>query len=116
MYRITYFTALNHIRKHTIKTKTIEDWDHPQSDSSALAIVHSEDREKVIDLALKRLKPQERAIITLFYLEEQSIEEIAAITKLSISNTKVKIHRTRKKLKSILSEQLKGEELDLLYN
>ena len=36
-------------------------------------------------------------MITLFYYEEKSIEEIGEVLKLSPGNVKVKLHRTRKK-------------------
>ena len=60
------------------------------------------------------LKVEERVIITLFYYEEQSIEEISKITKLTVSNVKVKIHRTRKKLYGILNQLLKNELSSLI--
>jgi len=37
-------------------------------------------------------------LITLFYYEEKSIEEIGEVLKLSPGNVKVKLHRTRKKI------------------
>jgi len=48
---------------------------------------------------LKTLKPNEYSVITLFYLKEKSIEEIAKITSLSKANIKVLLHRARHKLK-----------------
>ena len=37
-------------------------------------------------------------MITLFYYEEKSIEEIGEVLKLSPGNVKEKLHRTRKKI------------------
>jgi RNA polymerase sigma-70 factor (ECF subfamily) len=42
-------------------------------------------------------------LITLFYMDDQSIGEISEITGLSQSNIKVRLHRTRKKLYQILN-------------
>ena len=41
---------------------------------------------------------EEKVLITLFYFEEKSIEEIGEVLKLSSGNVKVKLHRTRKKI------------------
>jgi DNA-directed RNA polymerase specialized sigma24 family protein len=41
----------------------------------------------------------------LFYLEELSYEEITVITNLSLANIKVKLHRSKKKLKRLLTPQ-----------
>lgn len=50
-------------------------------------------------------------MITLYYLDENSVEEIGAITGFTISNVKVKLHRARKRfyeaLKLILKDEVK---------
>lgn len=38
----------------------------------------------------------------MFYKQEKTVEELASITGLSLSNVKVKLHRTRKKLMSLM--------------
>jgi len=48
--------------------------------------------------AIDLLNVEEKALITLFYFEEKSIEEIGEVLKLSSGNVKVKLHRTRKKI------------------
>jgi len=48
-------------------------------------------------------------LITLYYLNENSVEEISEITGLSKSNIKVKLFRIRKKLYAELSFLLKEE-------
>ena len=55
---------------------------------------------------MKELKEEESLIITLFYLNENSIEEISVITSYSIPNVKVKLHRARKKLYSLLNKNV----------
>jgi RNA polymerase sigma-70 factor (ECF subfamily) len=47
--------------------------------------------------------------MTFFYLEELGVDEIVTITGLGESNVKVKLHRSRKKLLSILQDHLKEE-------
>ena len=38
----------------------------------------------------------------MFYKQEKTVEELATITGLSLSNVKVKLHRIRKKLMSLM--------------
>ena len=109
LYQITYFTAINFLRKNTISTTTDYPEDLIESDETIISSIQQSEREHYINKALSFLEPTERAIITLFYLEEHSIKEISEITTLTESNVKVKIHRTRKKIYSILNKLLKNE-------
>lgn len=111
LYQITYFTAASYLRKHKIKTVSeypIDEINHNESNSS-IDQLQQKERQEFIDQAMLHLNHEERAVITLFYLDEFSIKEIAAITKLKESNVKVKIHRTKKKLYGILNLLLKNE-------
>ncbi len=58
----------------------------------------NEERLQRLEQALDQLRPDDRALILLFYKQEKTMEEIAEITGLTLSNVKVKIHRIRKKL------------------
>lgn len=59
----------------------------------------TDDEERTARLiqAIDLLNVEEKALITLFYYEEKSIEEIGEVLKLSPGNVKVKLHRTRKR-------------------
>jgi len=70
-----------------------------------LSSSENEDRIKKLELAIIQLNPDERALITLFYNEDKSIDELATIFKLTSSNVKVKLHRTRKKLCVLINNQ-----------
>ena len=60
----------------------------------------TDDEERTAKLiqAIDLLNVEEKVLITLFYFEEKSIEEIGEVLKLSSGNVKVKLHRTRKKI------------------
>ena len=64
-----------------------------------------ESRE-VLQWALGKLTAEERMIITLLHLEELPVKEAADLLGWSTINVKVKAHRTRKKLRKIISELL----------
>jgi RNA polymerase sigma-70 factor, ECF subfamily len=62
---------------------------------------------------LSQLSADEAMVVSMFYLDQLSIEEIAERTGWSLSNVKVKAHRTRKKLKHIFDE---NEGIRLQYS
>ena len=70
--------------------------------------VLKESRE-VLQWALNKLAAEERMVITLLYLEELSVKEAADLLGWTVVNVKVKAHRTRNKLRKIISELLGGE-------
>jgi len=72
------------------------------------------DQQKFINIALHELNVEDRLLLTLFYLNESSIEEISEITDITQENLKMKIHRARKKMYIILERKLKTEIQNLL--
>jgi RNA polymerase sigma-70 factor (ECF subfamily) len=52
-------------------------------------------------------------MITLFYLKELTLEEIAEITKISAKTAKVKIHRARVRLAEEMKKHLRDEVKNL---
>lgn len=58
----------------------------------------SEAQEEALRAALDRLAPDERALIQLHYYENRPLSECGEILSLTESNTKVRLHRIRKKL------------------
>jgi RNA polymerase sigma-70 factor, ECF subfamily len=115
LYQIAYFTAINAVRKKKIEINEFTEISTLESNESSIDHLESQDRKELIQKAILHLKADERGVITLYYLEEFSIEEVAKITRLSISNVKVKVHRARKKLYGILELMLKEEFKTLKY-
>jgi len=56
------------------------------------------------------LSPEDNKILTLYYLDDQSIDMITNLTGNSNSNVKVRLHRARKKLKKKLENYLHYEQ------
>ena len=63
-----------------------------------------------LQLAISWLSAEERALITLFYYENKSIEDCAYILQQSEGNIKVRLHRVRKKLSLYLYRIKYGNE------
>ena len=72
------------------------------------------EHRKHIQAALQSLNLNERLCISLFYLNELSIEEIRGVTGLSASNIKVLLHRGRKNLYTALCQHLKSEITNII--
>jgi RNA polymerase sigma-70 factor (ECF subfamily) len=62
---------------------------------------------EILDWALDRLAAEDRMVLELVYLEGHSVKEAASLLGWSSANVKVRSFRSRKKLHSLLSKQLK---------
>lgn len=107
LYRIVYNTSLNHLRKSNPDIRSIDDEANPlklpdAGTPDAGWLMEREERNVSLREAVSKLSPDDAAIINLFYLQEQSLEEICAITSMSMSNAKTKLCRARQRLKIIL--------------
>ncbi len=72
------------------------------------------DQQQYISLAMQHLPPDDVTMITLFYFQEHTLEEIAEITGIPANTAKVKLHRARKRLGEELKRLLKSEAQTLL--
>ena len=102
MYRIAYNTAISKTRKKQMEVSAIDDHILDNHSDGEL-FEHSEDfgyedKKKYFDAALKKIPEEDSMLLTMFYMQEQSIEDISMVTGLSASNVKVKLHRIRKKV------------------
>jgi len=106
LYSITYNACISELRKRRIEFKSLDD--------RQISDQKKEDQEKYLNLALEKLPEDDQVLVTLYYYESQSMDEISQITGLTVSNIKVKIHRARKRMYTILHEMLKEEVYSLL--
>jgi RNA polymerase sigma factor (sigma-70 family) len=115
MYRITYNTCISEVRKKKVYFTSTDDVQIvDEAEEMNLDGIPAENREKFVKEALEKLPEDEYTLILLYYFEEQSVEDICKVTGLSESNAKVKLHRARKKLYTILNEMLKGDLYTIL--
>ncbi|HMN33023.1 MAG TPA: RNA polymerase sigma factor [Chitinophagaceae bacterium] len=61
--------------------------------------LNSKELKMKISMILQKLNEKEASVLSLFYLEEMSIKEIAQILSYTESNVKVLLHRARKNFK-----------------
>ena len=106
LYRIVYHKSLDRIKKNN-KYRTLELFEEltdfeTEEIENALHYLQLNERNNLVKKAIDQLPEVESAIISFFYFEELSIQEIAKITTLTEDNVKVKLFRTRKKLFTLL--------------
>lgn len=108
LYRIACNTALTAVRRRQ-RRFALFDFSRAErlpevSDEGELAEL-SEAQEQALRSALDRLDPDERALIQLHYYENRPLSECGEILSLTESNTKVRLHRIRKKLGVWITEK-----------
>ena len=111
LYTIAYRTAL--AKTKLKKFDTVDDNFHVEiaTDDTFPQLEEMKNQEQKIYVkkAIDALPEVDSAIISLFYMDECSIQEIVDITQLKESNVKVKLHRARKALKANLEGLLQQE-------
>lgn len=115
LYTIAYRSAISKIRKKQLPTNSIDDTDTHEvviSDSmTQLELLQEKDRKYYVQQALGNMEEDESALLTLYYLQELSVKEVAEIMDLTEANVKVKLFRARKRLhielQNLLSDELK---------
>ena len=108
IYRIAYNAAISATRK--------QNHDVLHLDDAALANLKdtqvdealeddSEEQLRRLSRAMEKLNADERVLLTLYYMEERPLTEVAFISGMTESNAKVKLHRIRKKLYIIIKQE-----------
>lgn len=116
LYTIAYRSAISRARQRRTDTDHLDDLTHQPNAAGTGEALHKKDVRQYLNQALEKLTPEESTILSLHYLDEQSVEEIVTITGLSASNVKVRLFRSRKRLEAVLNKELNGEARSLLLN
>jgi len=119
LYSIVYTTAMTFLRKKRVDTESIDDentYIQLESQSSGMKNNMAENRSRsyYLNQAIEQLLPDDATIITLFYMGEQSLEEIARTLGIEPNTVKVKLFRARQRLKEKLEKNLKNEVKELI--
>lgn len=113
LYKIAYNTSLDAIKKKKSEYNTIAideiTINYIASVETVLDGIERKERAGIINNCLEQLPEDEKAILLFFYFKELSLKEIIEITSLSEANVKVKLHRARKKLLSIVKNTVEPE-------
>jgi len=116
IYKVAYNGCLDQIKKNKKYQNDVEINEFTQHKIKSLdnafdALVEQE-RNQLIQNCLNLLPSEDSFLLTLYYFEEQSLDEIATVVGLTPNNVKVKLFRSRKKLASILTNRLEPEIIE----
>ena len=113
-YRIVYNTALTKLSSKKRQTESemtdIDELHDLESKYSADEIIKS-DLSDAVRKIVNELPAKNSAVITLFYLEEMTCEEISETLNMTINNVKVLLHRSRNLLKEIIERKNLKQEM-----
>ena len=113
-YRIVYNTALTRLsaKKRKIETEMSSIDDHLDLRSEYdYRSAEQKDTSKYIQSLIDSLPLKYASVITMFYIDNMSCEEISEAMETSVANIKVMLHRSRSALKDQLIKNNYAEEL-----
>ena len=113
LMRIAYTMSIDRVRLKRVPLDEIIDVTHESliDTITPFTKIEAEERRQLLSHYINKLEKEQSAVITLFYLEDLPISDIAEITGLSKSNIKVLLFRGRKNLRKIISSPTKNEIL-----
>lgn len=107
LYRIAYNTALNKLR--SLKRYKVDEIDiNLEETLQEKNVSNAGDYDlrvikTTIQKAFNTLTPENRVIISLYYIEQFSIDEISSIVLLGQNVVKIRLHRSREQIKPLLN-------------
>ena len=116
IYKIAYNTCLDRLKKNKKEDLNISIDEFSahliKTMDNALSVLEEKERKQTIQNCLNLLSSEENFLLTLFYFENQNLEEIGKIMSITANNVKVKLFRSRQKLAVILKKQLEPEIIE----
>ena len=113
IYKIAYHSSLDRIKKNKKFQRNVAINEFTEFEvktiDNALDRLEEDERKKALQDCIDLLPNDDGFLLTLFYYEELSLEEIAKIVGLTPNNVKVKLFRSRKKLATIVKHHVEPE-------
>jgi len=112
LYTITYRTAISKFKENKIQIFPMNK--HISENYTTSATPQHEQlmvaqQEMYVKRAIDNLPPTEALLITLYYIDENTVREIHEITGMAITNIKIRLFRARKKLERQLKFLVEAE-------
>jgi len=117
LYRIAYNNCISVIRKKVKMIDLVDEVPEGEVDEmemNGLESLSAQERSRYLNMAIESLGETDAVVVTLFYYDEMSLEEISQVTGLTSSNIRIKLHRSRKKMYQVICENLKSEVSSIL--
>ena len=116
VYKVAYNTCLDRLKKNKkhFNDIAIDEFNEHEIKviDNALTALEQKEYNKAIQDCIALLPSEDGFLLTLYYFEDLSLDEISKTVGLTANNVKVKIFRSRKKLATILKERLEPEIIE----
>ncbi|NND34960.1 MAG: sigma-70 family RNA polymerase sigma factor [Saprospiraceae bacterium] len=102
VHSITYNYCLKQLGKKKIQAGSLDEYDDEITSEDTDSVLVTENREtqlKIVESSLSLLNAEERLLVSMKYVDNLKIHEMSKILKLEDSATKMRLKRTRDKLK-----------------
>ena len=115
LYKIAYYRSLDYLKRQgrslNVGAVDVNTVFNLATTEDLLESLDLNERKVIIKNAIAELPENDSLLITLHYLEEQSLKEISDLMGISVNNVKVRLFRSRKRLAVILQNKLEPETL-----
>ena len=105
LFTVCRHRSIDHQRKHSRIIPMPLPEDHKSHEPTPSATAESKDTEASLFRLLDRLSPNQREVIRLKFQNDLSYQEIAEITKLTVTNVGFILHTGLKKLREIIRSE-----------
>jgi RNA polymerase sigma-70 factor (ECF subfamily) len=103
MFSIARHTAIDSLRGRY--RESIDDAIDPDSLAAAPEPVMTDEDIALLQRGLAKLAPAEREVLTLFHLDELSLQDVADVLQVPLGTVKSRLHRARQALRAQLATQ-----------
>lgn len=119
-YTIVSSLGLSFVRKKKLETlslanEKVEMAANGIGGSFSANTIETKSKAQMVQTAIGMLSTDDAQVLTLFYLGEQTLEEIGKIMAIDPNTVKVKLHRARGRLKKVMETNF-AEEISNLHH
>lgn len=108
LYRIARNTAMSHFRAQNKTSVLLSDNENTSYVEENNEHLHFEDAQQV-HYGLSRISLPHREILTLYFLQDLSLEEIAEVLEVPLGTVKSRLHYAKSTLRAVLEKEGKNE-------
>ena len=113
LYKVAYNTCLDRLKKHNREKTVVTIDDYAEYGVTTICnifeSIEAKERKQLIQQCLDLLPGEDSFLLTLYYFEEQSVNEISKIIGISTNHVKIRLFRSRKKLTAVFKQHLEPE-------
>jgi RNA polymerase sigma-70 factor (ECF subfamily) len=109
LYRVARNTALSHARSREPPQESLADHPDEFAGDPACGPLDFADAEQV-HRGLLTLSLSHREVLTLFFLEDLSVEEVATVLGVPPGTVKSRLHYAKRALRKVIAEEASGHE------